>query len=84
MGFSFDARSFGQPVALSEVEAVIQNVPGVAFVDLDALYLGATATREHYLAAQKPNEGAAIGTAFPAELLTLDETSLSALKAQTI
>jgi hypothetical protein len=82
--FSFDVRSFGQPVALSEVEAVIQNVPGVAFVDLDALYLGNTATLEDYLAARKPDDGAAIGTAFAAELLTLDETSLSALKAQTV
>jgi predicted phage baseplate assembly protein len=82
--FSFDARSFGQPLALSEVEAVIQNVPGVAFVDLDALYLGNTGSREHYLPAQKPEDGAAIGTVFPAELLTLDETSLSALKAQTV
>jgi hypothetical protein len=82
--FSFDARSFGQPLALSEVEAVIQNVAGVAFVDLDALYLGNTATRDHYLAARKPDDGAAIGTAFAAELLTLDETSLSALKAQTV
>jgi predicted phage baseplate assembly protein len=82
--FSFDARSFGQPVALSEVEAVIQNVPGVAFVDLDALYLGNTATREHYLPAKKPNDGAAIGTAFAAELLTLDQTSLSALKVRTV
>jgi predicted phage baseplate assembly protein len=82
--FSFDARSFGQPLALSEVEAVMKNVPGVAFVDLDALYLGNTAGREHYLAAQKPDDGAAIGTVFPAELLTLEQTSLSALKAQTV
>jgi hypothetical protein len=82
--FSFDARSFGQPLALSEVEAVIQNVPGVAFVDLDALYLGNTAAREHYLAAQKPEDGAAIGTAFAAELLTLDQSSLSALKVRTV
>lgn len=82
--FSFDARSFGQPVALSEVEAVIQNVPGVAFVDLDALYLGNTGALEHYLAARKPDDGAAIGTAFAAELLTLDQTSLSALKVRTV
>jgi hypothetical protein len=82
--FSFDARSFGQPVALSEVEAVIQNVSGVAFVDLDALYLGSTAGLQHYLPAQRPDAGAAVGTVFPAELLTLDEASLSALKMTTI
>jgi hypothetical protein len=82
--FSFDARSFGQPVALSEVEAVIQNVPGVAFVDLDALYLGTASGLAHYLPAFKPDDGAAVGTVSPAELLTLDEASLSALKVQTI
>jgi PA14 domain len=82
--FSFDARSFGQPVALSEVEAVIQNVPGVAFVDLDALYLGTASGLQHYLPARKPDDGAAVGTVSPAELLTLDEASLSALKVQTI
>jgi hypothetical protein len=82
--FSFAARSFGQPVALSEVEAVMQNVPGVAFVDLDALHLGNTGAREHYLPARNPDDGAALGAALPAELLTLDETSLSALKAQTV
>jgi len=35
--FSFDARSFGQPLALSEVEAVLQGVDGVVGVDLDRL-----------------------------------------------
>ena len=35
--FSFDARSFGQSVPLSEVIAVIQSVPGVVMVDMDDL-----------------------------------------------
>jgi predicted phage baseplate assembly protein len=35
--FSFARRSFGQPVALSEVEAVLQGVDGVVGVDLDRL-----------------------------------------------
>jgi predicted phage baseplate assembly protein len=35
--FSFDNRSFGQPVARSEVEAVLQGVDGVVGVDLDKL-----------------------------------------------
>lgn len=33
--YSFEARAFGQPVALSEVIAAIQSVPGVVAVDLD-------------------------------------------------
>lgn len=35
--FSYDRRDFGQPVYPAEVIAVIQNVPGVVNVDLDAL-----------------------------------------------
>jgi hypothetical protein len=82
--FSFKARSFGQPLALSEVEAVIQSVAGVAFVDLDALHRGDTGGRDGYIAAHKPDEGAAIGSVSPAELLTLDEASLAALKVKTV
>jgi hypothetical protein len=33
--FSFEARSFGQPVMLSEVIAVMHTAPGVVAVDLD-------------------------------------------------
>jgi predicted phage baseplate assembly protein len=36
--FSFDAREFGQPVALSEVMAAVHAVPGVVAADIDALY----------------------------------------------
>ena len=36
--FAFDARAFGQPVALSEVMAAIQAVPGVVAVDVNALH----------------------------------------------
>jgi hypothetical protein len=36
--FSFEARSFGQSVALSEVVAVAQGVPGVVAVDVNAFY----------------------------------------------
>ncbi len=35
--FSYDRRDFGQPVYPAEVVTVIQRVPGVAYVDLDAL-----------------------------------------------
>jgi predicted phage baseplate assembly protein len=36
--FDFAAREFGQAVSQSEVIAVVQAVPGVVAVDLDALY----------------------------------------------
>lgn len=36
--FSFEARSFGQPVALSEVVAATQWVPGVVAVDVDSFF----------------------------------------------
>jgi hypothetical protein len=35
--FSYDRREFGQPVFAAEVVAAMQNVPGVEYVDLDAL-----------------------------------------------
>lgn len=35
--FGFDARSFGEGVAASQLMTVIQNVPGVVAVDLDTL-----------------------------------------------
>jgi hypothetical protein len=35
--FSFAARAFGQPVALAEVVATVQAVPGVVAVDVDRL-----------------------------------------------
>jgi predicted phage baseplate assembly protein len=82
--FSFDARDFGQPVTLSEVEAIIQNVEGVSYVDLDALYVGNTSKLETYLAAQAPRDGAAFDEVAPAELLTLNEDSLSGLEVKTV
>ncbi len=36
--FSFEKRRFGQPVTAAEVMTVIQEVPGVVFVDLSDLY----------------------------------------------
>ena len=84
VAFSFDARSFGQPVTLSEVEAVIQNVAGVSYIDLDALYVGTTSKLETYLAAQAPHDGVAFDLVSRAELLTLDEASLSGLEVKTV
>lgn len=69
--FSFDARAFGQPVALSEVIAVMQNVAGVVAVDVNQFHRSELAeTRETFLPSRAPDAGAgAIGEA--AELLTL-------------
>lgn len=39
-GFSFDQRSFGQPVTAAEIISVIHEVDGVVAVDLDALAIG--------------------------------------------
>jgi hypothetical protein len=69
--FAFDTRTFGQPVALSEVMAAIQAVPGVVAVDVDALHrldLVGGAGLQMRLPAAAPQPG---GTSSPAELLTL-------------
>jgi predicted phage baseplate assembly protein len=75
--FSFTARQFGQPVALSEVVAVIQSVAGVIAVDVDKLYRfdDATAGLKMLLPAAAPQAGD-IGTIAAAELLTLDPSPL--------
>lgn len=36
--FSFGRRAFAQPVRATEVVTILQNLPGVVFVDLDALH----------------------------------------------
>lgn len=81
--FSFETRSFGEPVALSEVVAVAQEVPGVVAVDVNAFYreceqgdaavLGRQCTPGEVnprLDARAPRLGVA------AELLTLDPAPL--------
>jgi predicted phage baseplate assembly protein len=76
--FSFDQRGFGQPVALSEVYAVMQNVEGVAAVDVNALQRG---DGEGGSGLQKPLPVAlpALGTAevLAAELLTIDPAGIN-------
>ncbi|MDD5094279.1 MAG: putative baseplate assembly protein [Dehalococcoidia bacterium] len=37
--FAFEERMFGQPVTAAEVISIIQQIPGVIYVDLDRLYL---------------------------------------------
>lgn len=80
--YAFEARAFGQPVALSEVIAAIQAVPGVVAVDLDRF-----ARTDHMLPAIQPRLIAdrpamgADGVVPAAELLLLDPGSLTQLKA---
>jgi hypothetical protein len=64
--FSFKARSFGQPVSLSEVIAVCQQVEGVIAVDIDSLY---------YSDATSPSLSALLIASIP---VTGDETVLAA------
>jgi predicted phage baseplate assembly protein len=79
-GFSFDAREFGQPVALSEVVAVIQGVPGVVAVDIDQLYRSDSEPELNALVpASLPRAGSA--NAEPAELLTLDPAPTGLIRA---
>jgi predicted phage baseplate assembly protein len=80
--YRFDARAFGQAVALSEVMAVIQAVPGVVAVDIDKFYRSDRPTPEWStrLEAARPAMGAD-GLVQAAELLLLDEPSLANLKA---
>jgi hypothetical protein len=79
--FGFDARSFGQGVALSEVVAAIQAVPGVVMVDVDELYRIPREEGEEqpqpFLEADVTRPGEEDGDVLPAELLTLDPQSLS-------
>jgi predicted phage baseplate assembly protein len=73
--FSFDAREFGQPVALSEVIAAIHGVEGVKWVDIDALHRSDEPVQWHaVLAAAFPAAGEE--ELLPAELLTLDPAPL--------
>jgi predicted phage baseplate assembly protein len=74
--FAFTARQFGQPVALSEVIAVMQAVPGVTAVDVDKLHrFDAPPTLQPVLVAAAPQTGDK-GTVAAAELLLLDPAPL--------
>jgi hypothetical protein len=74
--FSFEARDFGQPVHLSEVIAVMQAVPGVIFVDVDALHRAdEDVERRPRIPAAVPRPGD--DDVAPAELLTLDPRPLA-------
>lgn len=73
--FSFEARAFGQRVALSEVMAVMQGVAGVVSVDVDVLKrvdgIGGSGLTGP-LPAALPN-----ASLYAAELLTIDPAAIS-------
>jgi hypothetical protein len=76
MQFSFDSRAFGQGVALSEVMAAMQAVPGVIAVDVNTLYrVGETPGLNTRLIAAMPQAGTE-GSVQPAELLVLDPSPI--------
>lgn len=80
--FSFDAREFGQAVALSDVVAVVHTVPGVVAVNITTLYrVDAPSPSWRPRLDANPPLQAADGTLRPAELLLLDEDSLDDLSA---
>ena len=69
--FSFDQRSFGQPVTLSEVISVIQGVPGVVAADVRKLYrVDGVPGINFFLGAETTQPG--YQSAAGAELLVLD------------
>jgi predicted phage baseplate assembly protein len=72
--FSFEARGFGQGVTTAEVLAVMQAVPGVVAVDLDALGGHDPFASPRLLARAARWEGGALR---PAELLTVDPAGLT-------
>jgi hypothetical protein len=80
--YSFDAREFGQSMALSEVIAAIQSVTGVVAVDVDMFYRNdePVPPLKSRLDAETPAMGAD-GLVPAAELLLLDEASLNQLSA---
>ncbi|NOR23195.1 MAG: putative baseplate assembly protein, partial [Desulforhopalus sp.] len=80
--FSFSVREFGQPVMLSEVIAVIQEVPGVIAVDIDRLYRtdeSETIPPSTRLNAALPEKDSTSDKLLGAELLVLDAAPLTNL-----
>jgi predicted phage baseplate assembly protein len=85
--FSFDARSFAQPVTASEVTAVIQSVPGVIASDLTGLFLITVpegAARFEGLSPILCASPARLsgGSLLPAELLLVNPAGIALLEMQ--
>jgi hypothetical protein len=72
--FGFEARALGQPVALSELIGVVQDVDGVLGVDVNELYR----TDREPVAHPEPRLGADLPIAGrAAELLTIDPAGIT-------
>lgn len=80
--YSFDAAEFGRAVAVSEVIALMQGIPGVSAVELTRLSRPAPppAQPADLLLATLPMNGIAAADAFAAELLVLDPASLNTVE----
>jgi predicted phage baseplate assembly protein len=78
--FSFTERNFGQPVMLSEVIAVIQEVAGVIAVDIDSLYrTDSSVALEPRLNTALPEKDSISGDLLGSEILLLDSAPLTNL-----
>ena len=85
--FSFDVRSFAQPVTAAEVTAVIQSIPGVIASDLNRLFLVAVGPGFERFKGFLPILGAsparfAEGVIQPAELLMVNPVGIALLEMQ--
>jgi len=71
--FGFAARPFGRPLWRNDVIATLQNVPGVAAVDVDLLHRqGDAAGTAPELAAYAPPAGTLAASLLGAEMLVID------------
>lgn len=81
--FSFEARSFGEMLSLSEVAAVAHRIEGLEAVDIDLLYRTTAPQTATVVHARLISQGGRLGpgnVVLPAEILTLDEGSLDKLE----
>jgi hypothetical protein len=76
--FGFEARRFGQPVSIDEIDAVIHRVASIEAVDVNVLRRSdqpvSPAVRPRLFASLPVMSGAAVS---PAEVLTLDAATLA-------
>ncbi|MBN2388422.1 MAG: putative baseplate assembly protein [Anaerolineales bacterium] len=79
--FSFEQRSFGQPVTAARVVTEIQKVAGVVYVDLDSLYLAGTSiVLDPILASRVAHVSA--GLILRAQLLLINPLGISLQEVQ--
>ena len=78
--FSFDARSFNQPVYLSEVIQTLQRVDGVIAVDVNYLYRSDSSPSSTLPRSIMPKVSFFEGEILGAELITLDPAPLDQLR----